>query len=112
MPSHRPSRLTASARDRTSDARPTMAHAHSHDAHSHPARSEHAHAPHPEHARAFAVGVVLNFALVVAEVIYGFAAHSMALLADAGHNLGDVLGLLLAGGAAPGSRSAWSCRAS
>jgi cobalt-zinc-cadmium efflux system protein len=50
--------------------------------------------------RAFGIGVVLNFALVVVEVVYGLLAHSMALLADAGHNLGDVLGLVLASGAA------------
>lgn len=48
---------------------------------------------------AFAVGVALNIALVVAEVGYGVFAHSIALLADAGHNFGDVLGLLLAWGA-------------
>jgi cobalt-zinc-cadmium efflux system protein len=44
----------------------------------------------------FAIGVMLNFAFVVVEVIYGLLAHSMALLADAGHNLGDVFGLLMA----------------
>jgi cobalt-zinc-cadmium efflux system protein len=49
--------------------------------------------------RAFLIGVVLNSAIVVVEAFYGVAAHSMALLADAGHNLGDVLGLVLAGGA-------------
>ncbi len=51
-----------------------------------------------DHARqdfgvAFAVGMALNAAYVVAEAGYGVAAHSLALLADAGHNLGDVLGL-------------------
>ncbi|MDP9033446.1 MAG: cation diffusion facilitator family transporter [Myxococcota bacterium] len=50
--------------------------------------------------RAFASGIALNLGLVVVEVVYGLAAHSMALLADAGHNLGDVMGLMLAGGAA------------
>jgi cobalt-zinc-cadmium efflux system protein len=50
--------------------------------------------------RAFALGVLLNLAMVVLEVIYGLLGRSMALLADAGHNLGDVLGLVLAGGAA------------
>lgn len=48
---------------------------------------------------AFAVAAVLNIALVVAQVGYGIFAHSIALLADAGHNFGDVLGLLLAWGA-------------
>jgi cobalt-zinc-cadmium efflux system protein len=52
-----------------------------------------------EHGRAFAIGVALNAAFVVAEVAGGLAANSMALLADAVHNLGDVLGLLLAWGA-------------
>jgi cobalt-zinc-cadmium efflux system protein len=50
--------------------------------------------------RAFAIGVALNTGFVVAEVVGGLAANSMALLADAVHNLGDVLGLLLAWGAA------------
>src|SRR5881398_445648 len=48
--------------------------------------------------RAFAIGIALNFGFVVVEVIYGFYANSMALLADAGHNLSDVLGLLIAWG--------------
>ncbi|WXB16218.1 cation diffusion facilitator family transporter [Pendulispora albinea] len=42
---------------------------------------------------------MLNLGFVVVEVAFGLFAHSMALLADAGHNLGDVLGLLIAGGA-------------
>ncbi len=54
---------------------------------------------------AFAVAAVLNIALVVAQVGYGILAHSVALLADAGHNFGDVLGLLLAWGAVILSRS-------
>lgn len=49
--------------------------------------------------RAFAIGVILNLGFVAIEVVYGFLAHSIALLADAGHNLSDVLGLLLAWGA-------------
>ena len=48
---------------------------------------------------AFAIGAGLNIALVIAQIIFGIAAHSLALLADAGHNFGDVLGLLLAWGA-------------
>jgi cobalt-zinc-cadmium efflux system protein len=52
------------------------------------------------HGRAFALGVGLNLAFVVVEVIYGLRADSLALVADAGHNLSDVLGLLLAWGAA------------
>ena len=51
-------------------------------------------------SRAFAVGITLNLSFVVVEAIYGLLAHSMALVADAGHNLGDVLGLTLSWGAA------------
>lgn len=67
--------------------------------------SEHAnHAGHHHHGpvrhdRAFAIGVALNVVYIVAEVIAGFAVNSMALLADAGHNTGDVVSLLLAWGA-------------
>ena len=49
--------------------------------------------------KAFVIGIVLNLAFVVVEWIFGVAANSLALLADATHNLGDVLGLALAGGA-------------
>ena len=46
--------------------------------------------------RAFAIGVCLNLAFVIVEFVYGINAHSLALVADAGHNLSDVLGLVLA----------------
>jgi len=59
----------------------------------------HHHTP-PNYRRAFAVGVALNIAFVVVEAIYGVLSDSLALLTDAGHNLSDVLGLLLAWGAA------------
>src|ERR1700729_2550027 len=49
--------------------------------------------------RAFATGIALNLGFVTVEVFYGVLAHSVALLADAGHNLGDVLGLGLSWGA-------------
>jgi cobalt-zinc-cadmium efflux system protein len=55
----------------------------------------HAHAP-ANYGRAFAIGVVLNLAFVLVEVWYGWKSGSLALLADAGHNLSDVAGLLLA----------------
>jgi len=58
----------------------------------------HSHAV-PDSSRAFAVGVFLNLAFVAAEFFYGFAANSLALISDAGHNLSDVFGLLLAWGA-------------
>src|SRR5215510_5009496 len=52
------------------------------------------------YGQAFAVAVVLNLGFVVVEFIYGQLTHSLALLADAGHNLSDVLALLMAWGAA------------
>ena len=60
--------------------------------------SGHVHAPQ-DFSRAFAVGTALNVAFVVVEIAFGVAANSMALLADAGHNLSDVIGLLFAWGA-------------
>jgi cobalt-zinc-cadmium efflux system protein len=59
----------------------------------------HHHHARPDFNRAFAVGVALNIIFVVIEVVYGVIADSLALLTDAGHNLSDVLGLLLAWGA-------------
>ena len=56
-------------------------------------------APPADHNRAFAVGIVLNLVFVAVEAGYGVRAHSLALVADAGHNLSDVLGLALAWGA-------------
>ncbi len=46
--------------------------------------------------RAFAIGVVLNTGFIIAEVVFGLFSHSLSLLADAGHNLSDVMGLLMA----------------
>lgn len=71
-------------------------HAHGHSHHDH---ANHHHGP-ATYDRAFIVGIVLNGGFVVAEAAYGLLANSLALLADAGHNLGDVLGLLLAWAAA------------
>ena len=65
-----------------------------HDHHEH----AHSHAP-ANFGSAFAIATVLNVALVILEILYGLAANSLALLADAGHNLGDALGLVLAWGA-------------
>jgi cobalt-zinc-cadmium efflux system protein len=72
---------------------------HSDHGHGHSHGHHHSHAP-ADFNRAFAIGVVLNTGFVLVEAAYGFLANSLALLADAGHNLGDVLGLLLAWGAA------------
>ena len=66
--------------------------------HGHGGGHGHSHAP-SSYGRAFAIGVTLNLGFVIAEVIYGRLAHSLALVADAGHNLSDVLGLVLAWGA-------------
>jgi cobalt-zinc-cadmium efflux system protein len=51
---------------------------------------------HDDFSRAFAIGILLNIAFVVVETVFGFFADSMALVADAGHNLTDVLGLVVA----------------
>jgi cobalt-zinc-cadmium efflux system protein len=69
-----------------------MGHDHDHD------HAGHSHAP-PTNNAAFAIGVVLNFGFVLVEAGYGLAAHSLALISDAGHNLSDVFSLLLAWGA-------------
>jgi cobalt-zinc-cadmium efflux system protein len=75
-------------------------HHHDHDhAHAHSHHGGHAHGP-VRHDRAFAIGAGLNLAFVIAEFGFGILANSVALIADAAHNLGDVLGLLLAWGAA------------
>ncbi len=60
----------------------------------------HDHGPAPtDFGRAFAIGIVVNLGFVVVEAGYGIAANSVALLADAGHNLSDVAGLAAAWGA-------------
>jgi cobalt-zinc-cadmium efflux system protein len=76
---------------------------------------DHDHHDHHDHPPArfdsrFAAAAALNLGLVVVQVIFGFAANSVALLADAVHNLGDVAGLLLAWGAVMLSRRAPSQR--
>ncbi|UOQ73669.1 cation diffusion facilitator family transporter [Hymenobacter cellulosilyticus] len=73
-----------------------MAHSHDHHSHDH---HHHSHAP-AEFGRAFGIGIALNVAFVIAEVVGGLWANSTALLSDAGHNLSDVLSLALAWGAA------------
>jgi cobalt-zinc-cadmium efflux system protein len=79
-------------------------HGHAYGSHAHAAHAAHGGAGHThapaDFGRAFAVGVALNFAFVLAEAFCGIASHSLALLADAGHNLGDVLALAAAWGAA------------
>jgi len=79
-------------------------HEHAHHGHPH-GHAGHSHAP-AAFGRAFAIGAVINAAFVALQVFYGLAANSVALLADAVHNLGDVLGLLIAWGAATLTRRA------
>jgi cobalt-zinc-cadmium efflux system protein len=83
-------------------------HAHDHG-HGHDHSHRHVHAP-ASFGRAFAIGITLNTALVVAEAVYGYIGNSTALLADAGHNLSDVLGLVVAWGASIAARRAPSGR--
>jgi cobalt-zinc-cadmium efflux system protein len=82
------------------------AHGHGHGhGHSHGHGHGHAHAP-ASFDRAFAIGIALNVGFVLAEGGAGLWTGSVALLADAGHNLSDVLGLAVAWGGATLARSA------
>ena len=63
----------------------------------------HSHAP-KDFGRAFLIGIILNTGFVVIEAVYGWLSGSMALIADAGHNLSDVLALLLAWGASAAAK--------
>ncbi|HET6591370.1 MAG TPA: cation diffusion facilitator family transporter [Xanthomonadales bacterium] len=72
--------------------------------------NHHHHHAAPDYNRAFAAGVVLNLGFVIVEVVFGVLSDSLALLTDAGHNLSDVLGLLLAWGAAALARKRPSAR--
>lgn len=89
-------------------------HGHDHHGHGH---HGHSHAP-ASFGRAFAIGMVLNLGYVAAEAIYGVFGHSLALLADAGHNLSDVLALAAAwlavwlGRKAPSMRYSYGLRRS
>ena len=89
------------------------AHHHHHHEHGH----HHGHSG-GDYGRAFAIGVVLNSAFVAVEAGFGFVSGSMALVADAGHNLSDVLSLLIAWGAStlasapPSARFTWGFKSS
>jgi len=74
------------------------AHEHAHD-HGGCAGHAHHHAP-ANFDRAFAIGITVNILFVAIEAFYGWKVNSLALLADAGHNLGDVAGLVMAWGGA------------
>ncbi|WP_096702642.1 cation diffusion facilitator family transporter [Magnetospirillum sp. 15-1] len=89
-----------------------MASHHHHD-HDHHYPHDHAHGHHhgpARHDRAFALGIALNLGFVGLEAWWGVAANSLALLADAGHNLSDVLALVLAWAASGLERRAASHR--
>jgi cobalt-zinc-cadmium efflux system protein len=76
-------------------------HHHGHDhGHSHGPGHHHHHGDPNTHGKAFATAIALNSVFVAIEFFYGFLANSTALMADAGHNLSDVLALMLAWGAA------------
>ncbi|HTO81374.1 MAG TPA: cation diffusion facilitator family transporter [Methylomirabilota bacterium] len=83
--------------------------AHSHDHHGHAHGHGHA-GHHDEFATAFALGTALNVGFVAVEAAFGVVGNSMALLADAGHNLSDVLALLVAWGATTLARRRPSAR--
>ena len=93
-----------------------QAHSHGHD-HDHSDHGHghhhglggHSHAP-KDFGQAFLWGMVLNVGFVLAEVVFGLRANSLSLLADAGHNLSDVLGLMLAWGASILSKRTPSAR--
>ena len=85
--------------------------------HEHDHFSEHPQAP-INYRKAFAIGIALNVSYVAVEAVFGLFAHSLALVADAGHNLSDVLSLLLAWGASefgqrkPSKRFTYALRSS
>jgi cobalt-zinc-cadmium efflux system protein len=100
-------------------------HGHDHDHHDHDHDHDHHHHGHGGHSHApasfglaFAIGTALNLGFVIIEAGYGLVSGSVALLADAGHNLGDVLGLLIAWSATllahrrPGGRYTYGLRSS
>jgi cobalt-zinc-cadmium efflux system protein len=84
-----PRDVQAHGHDHAHDHARGLGHAHDHHG------GSHGHAP-ANFDRAFAIGVGLNVAFVVAELVFGLRTNSLALVADAGHNLGDVLALVLA----------------
>jgi len=93
-PTSDPARPAQSRNDEPASSGP---HGQRHDHHHH--SHGHGHGP-ADFGRAFAIGTALNLIFVAVEAAYGFYANSMALLADAGHNLSDVAGLIVAWSAA------------
>lgn len=85
-----------------------MGAGHSHK-HGHAHGAGHGHAP-KDFGRAFLIGIVLNTAFVIIEAVYGWLSGSMALIADAGHNLSDVMALMLAWGASVAAKKPGNAR--
>ena len=115
MAQDRPDPLHAGASGPTGAGHQGHAHDHGHDhapdpkdhghGHAHGHGHGHGHGHHPTNFdRAVAIGIALTLAFVAVEAFYGWQVDSLALLADAGHNLGDVAGLVLAWGGALAGR--------
>ena len=75
-----------------------------------PDHDEHGHHVPPDFGRAFLIGIFLNTGFIALEIAFGLLSDSLALLADAGHNLADVLGLVMAWAAAELAKKASSPR--
>ncbi|MFZ0710328.1 MAG: cation diffusion facilitator family transporter [Terrimicrobiaceae bacterium] len=99
-----PGEKKINAIDRARISRRTLRMGHDHDKHGH----QH-HAP-ADFGRAFLIGIFLNGGFIVLEVVFGLLSDSLALLADAGHNLADVLGLVMAWAAAELAKKVSSAR--
>ena len=106
--------------ERAQDAQADQGQSHDHD--DHDDHSGHQHGPGgrapASFGRAFAIGIALNTIYVAAEAVDGITANALALLADAGHNFGDVVGLAVAwlamwlGQKAPSERFTYGLRGS
>jgi cobalt-zinc-cadmium efflux system protein len=77
-----------------------MSHVHDHEGEHAGHGHSHSHTPPKDFTAAFKFGIGLSSAIVVLQAVFGYIANSMALMADAGHNLSDVLSLVVAWGAA------------
>jgi cobalt-zinc-cadmium efflux system protein len=79
------------------EAAKAQPHGHKHDTHDKHDKHGHGHSHGPmNYDRVFAIGIALNVSYALIEVVAGFWLNSLSLVADAGHNLSDVIGLLLA----------------
>ncbi len=92
--------MAATPHPHTHDRPEAHGHDHEHEHHDDHGHGHHHHPPPEEMNRAFIIGIGLNVLFVAVEFVFGVLADSLALIADAGHNLSDVLSLVLAWGAA------------